>query len=230
MAMELPNNIETLAKYIDHTLLRPDATEAEISQACDEAMKYRVRALCIERKWLSFAVAKLSGKDPMVITVVGFPEGNQSTYEKEEQTQSSIRAGAREIDMVLNRDLLKEKDYSAVYRDIGSVVQACAGAPLKVILETSELNQDEKIAAVAICKAAGASYVKTSTGFSKSGATIEDVALMRRVGGEDLGVKASGGVRSLDDALKMIEAGATRIGMSATVKVLEDFKNRLANG
>ena len=211
----------SLAQYIDHTLLRPDAKESEILKICDEAVEHGFRTVCIEKQWLKAARARLGGSQVLPITVISFPEGIKPPGLKAGEAKEGADLGAREIDMVLNRVYLKEKRYGDVLHDIRSVVEAVAGIPVKVILETSELTRDEKVIACSIAKAAGAAFVKTSTGFSKSGATAEDVALMRATVGDDLGVKASGGVRTFEDAWKMIQAGATRLGTSASVAIVQ---------
>lgn len=212
---------EKLAGMIDHTLLKKDATEEDILNLCVEAIQYGFKTVCIESQWLKVAVPKLKGSQVLPITVISFPEGNDSTEDKVKETENAVQAGAKEIDMVLNRNLMKAKNYSGVLEDIRQVVKAADGLPVKVILETSELTQNEKVIACALCKTAGAHFVKTSTGFSKSGATAEDVKLMREVVGPELGVKASGGVRTYSDAIKMIEAGATRLGTSASRAIVE---------
>jgi deoxyribose-phosphate aldolase len=211
---------KTLGHYIDHTLLRPDAKEPEILQLCSEAVEYGFKTVCVERRWLSVVSARLKGSAVLPIAVIGFPGGQESTSEKVEQTRQAVAAGAREIDMVLNRVWLKSTDYQAVWRDMRNVVEAAAGLPVKVILENSELSEREKILACGLVKAAGAHFVKTSTGFSKSGATEEDVRLMRATVGPEFGVKASGGIRTYADAVKMIRAGATRLGTSASVAIV----------
>ncbi len=212
---------EKLAEFIDHTLLKKDATEPEILKICEEAVRYGFKTICIESKWLKVAVPKLKGSKVLPITVISFPHGNSPTSEKVKEVETALEYGAKEIDMVLNRDLLKEKNFLAVFEDIKKVVEASKSTPVKVILETSELSHDEKVIACALSKAAGASFVKTSTGFSKSGATQEDIKLMRETVGPTMGVKASGGVRTFADAIKMIEAGATRLGTSASISIVE---------
>jgi len=211
---------DMLASMIDHTLLRKDASEQDFIQLCDEAKKYQFKTVCVEVEWLPFVAKKLQGSSVLPIAVVCFPEGTAPTSEKVQKTHQAIQLGAKEIDMVLNRGLLREKNYGAVLSDIKEVVQAAAGNPVKVILETSELSRDEKVIACVLAKLAGASFVKTSTGFSKSGANVEDVRLMREVVGKEMGVKASGGVRSQDDAIRMIDAGASRLGTSASVAIV----------
>ena len=210
---------ENLAGIIDHTLLRPDASEEEIRRLCEEAAEYRFKTVCLEAKWLPLAVAALRGTGVLPITVISFPHGTLATALKVDEAKAAAKAGAREIDMVLNRGLLREKEYRLVEDDIAEVVRSVPGVPVKVILETSELTDEEKAIACALAKAAGAAFVKTSTGFSKGGATADDVALMRRVVGDAMGVKASGGIRSHADALRMVRAGATRLGTSASVAI-----------
>jgi len=210
-----------MAQYIDHTLLRPEATEAEILKICDEAVTHNFKTVCVESKWIPVAATRLKGSKVLPITVVSFPHGNDSTETKRKDTLAAVEAGAKEVDMVLNRQLLAKKDYVAVWNDIHQVVIAAANIPVKVILETSELTEFEKRIACALVKSAGARFVKTSTGFSKSGATESDIRLMRETVGEGFGVKASGGIRSYEDAVKMINAGATRLGTSASVAIVQ---------
>lgn len=213
----------TLAQYIDHTNLRPDAKASEISKLCDEALEYKFRSVCVEKKWLGLVVPPLTGSGVMAITVVSFPHGTDSPDQKAEETRLALDSGAEEIDMVLNRNLLKTKNYAGLFKDIQAVAQSANSAPVKVILETSELTDEEKILACGIAHAAGARFVKTSTGFSKSGATESDVRLMRRMVGETMGVKASGGIRTLAETLRMIRAGANRIGCSSSVAILKEI-------
>lgn len=208
-----------LAQYIDHTQLRPEATEADIAQACAEAREHGFKTVCVERQWVKQAAQALEGSASVPIAVIGFPKGTEPTAEKVEQTRAAVADGAREIDMVLNRDLMNRKDYAGVYQDIHAVVEA-AGVPVKVILETSELTLLQKQMGCVLSKAAGAAFVKTSTGFASGGATLEDVRLMRDMVGDDVGVKASGGIRDRKTALAMIEAGASRLGCSASVAIV----------
>lgn len=211
-----------LAKYIDHTLLKPDATEDEIDTLCDEALEYGFVAVCINPTWVKRSAEKLRGSDVKVATVIGFPLGATTPEIKAMETRRALRDGAREVDMVINVGALKSGQTDLVRIDIEKVVDASheAGAITKVILETSLLTDEEKVIASALAKQAKADFVKTSTGFSGGGATVYDVALMRETVGPDMGVKASGGVRTLEDAEDMIAAGATRIGASAGVQIL----------
>lgn len=212
---------KTLAQYIDHTLLRPEATEAEILKLCDEAVAHHFKTVCIEAKWLPTATTRLKGSKVLPITVISFPHGSDSTEKKYQDTLAAVQMGAQEIDVVLNRALLSAKKYAEVWKDIHQVVVAAGKAPVKVILETSELTENEKRIACALVKAAGAHFVKTSTGFSKGGATEGDIKLMRETVGSEFGVKASGGIRSYEDAAKMIAAGATRLGTSASIAIVQ---------
>ncbi len=213
-----------LAPLIDHTLLKADATPGEIVTLCEEAKTHGFATVCVNSSHVAAAARALAGSSVLPIAVVGFPLGAGLSLAKACEAREAVRLGAREIDMVLNVGALKAKDYALVQRDIAEVVQASQPSLVKVILETSMLTQEEKVIACALAKSAGAAYVKTSTGFSSAGATVEDVALMRRVVGEDLGVKASGGVRTTDDAMKMVAAGASRIGASASVAIVTGQK------
>lgn len=213
-----------IARLIDHTLLKPDATRAELVKLCEEARTHRFASVCINTTWVTLAVELLKGSGVMTICVVGFPLGAATSRAKAAETREAIQNGAAEIDMVVNLGLLKGGDHDAVYDDIRAVVDAAQGRPVKVILETHLLTREQKIAACALSKAAGAAFVKTSTGFSGGGATAEDIALMRSVVGPDMGVKASGGVRTADDARKMVAAGANRLGASASVAIVTGGK------
>jgi deoxyribose-phosphate aldolase len=218
-----PDQLRTsqdIAPFIDHTLLKPEATRDEILKLCDEARKYGFATVCVNAANVGTAARALAGSSVLAIAVVGFPLGATTPHAKAFETREAVRCGAKEIDMVINIGALKSKDYALALHDIQAVVKAAQSVPVKVILETSQLTDDEKIVACALSKAGGAAFVKTSTGFAKGGATAEDVALMRRIVGDDIGVKASGGVRSTDDALKMIAAGANRIGASASVAIV----------
>ncbi len=211
-----------LAKYIDHTLLRPDATLAEIEVLCDEALAFGFASVCINPTWVKVAAERLRGSAVKVCTVIGFPLGANTPDIKSMEARKALREGAREVDMVINIGALKSGDLELVRMDIEKVVDAAheSGAICKVILETSLLTDEEKVVASALAKQAKADFVKTSTGFGGGGATVYDVALMRETVGPDMGVKASGGVRTLEDAEDMIAAGATRIGASAGVQIV----------
>lgn len=212
---------ENMAGYIDHTLLKPEATEAQIGELCREAVKFNFFSVCINPSYVKTAAQALQGSAVRVCCVVGFPLGATTTAVKAFETAEAVENGAAEIDMVIHVGALKEKREDYVTADIAAVVKAAAGCPVKVIIETGLLNEDEKVLACMLAKKAGASYVKTSTGFGPGGATIADIMLMRETVGPKLGVKASGGVRDLDAALQMIEAGATRIGTSSGVSIVE---------
>lgn len=212
-----------IAALIDHTLLRPDATASDIRKVCREARQYSFASVCVNPYWAPLAAAELAGSPVKVCTVVGFPLGANATAVKVAETEAATRAGAQEIDMVLNIGELRGENYDAVRRDIEAVVAAAhdGSALVKVILETALLDDHQKAMACTLAKLAGAEFVKTSTGFSAHGATVHDVALMRRVVGAEMGVKASGGIRTLDDLKSMVAAGATRIGASASVTIIE---------
>jgi deoxyribose-phosphate aldolase len=207
---------------IDHTLLKQDATKEQVEKICAEAKEYTFASVCVNPTWVKTSAELLTGTPVKVCTVIGFPLGASTPETKAFETTDAINNGAGEIDMVLNVGALKSQDLELVKRDIESVVNAAKGkAIVKVILETCLLSKEEIKVASQLSKDAGADFVKTSTGFSTGGATFEDVALMREVVGPDLGVKASGGVRSLEDVQKMIEAGATRIGASSGVQIMQ---------
>ncbi|HVZ19656.1 MAG TPA: deoxyribose-phosphate aldolase, partial [Vicinamibacterales bacterium] len=212
-----------LAAMIDHTLLRPDATRQQIETLCREAAQFRFATVCVNPTWVATCARLLQGSGVLVCSVVGFPLGATTPDVKGYETQRAIFDGAREIDMVINVGALKSGDLRAVELDIAAVVSPCraCGALSKVIIEAALLTDDEKITACTLAKAAGADYVKTSTGFGPGGATVADVALMRRVVGAAMGVKAAGGVRDLESARAMIAAGATRVGASAGVKIVQ---------
>ncbi len=211
-----------LAQFIDHTMLNPDATAADIDRLCSEAEQYHFASVCINPTWVKRAAANLRGTGVPVCTVIGFPLGATTTEVKMTEARKALRDGAREIDMVLNIGALKSGETEQVYNDIAKVVDAAheVGAICKVILETALLGDEEKVIASALAKRARADFVKTSTGFGPGGATVYDVALMRETVGPEMGVKASGGVRTADDAEDMIAAGATRIGASAGVQIV----------
>lgn len=212
-----------IAKMIDHTLLKPDATQQEIAQLCFEARKYGFASVCVNPTWVSLCAELLKGSSVKVCTVIGFPLGATAPEVKAFETETAIRQGATEIDMVINIGALKARDLELVAKDIRGVVNAAhpRGAIVKVIIETVLLDDEEKTIACLLAKEAGADFVKTSTGFAGGGATVHDVELMRKVVGPQMGVKASGGVRTFEDAESMIKAGATRIGASAGVKIIQ---------
>jgi deoxyribose-phosphate aldolase len=209
-----------LARLIDHTLLKADATADDIKKLCDEARKYCFASVCVNSVNVPRARAYLEGSGVMVCAVVGFPLGAMAPTAKAFEAREAVRAGADEIDMVINLGALKSRDYALVEDDIRKVVQASRPAKVKVILETGALTPEEKVIAITLSKISGAAFVKTSTGFGPGGATVEDVTLMRRLVGSELGVKASGGVRTHEDAEKMRLAGADRIGASASVAIV----------
>ena len=211
-----------LAKYIDHTLLKPDATADEIDVLCEEALEYGFASVCINPTWVKRSAERVRGSDVKVCTVIGFPLGASTPEIKAMEARKALRDGAREVDMVINIGALKSGMHELVRKDIEKVVDAAheAGAICKVILETALLSDEEKVVASALSKQAKADFEKTSTGFGGGGATVYDVALMRETVGPDLGVMASGGVRTLEDAEDMIAAGATRIGASAGVQIV----------
>lgn len=212
------------ASLIDHTLLKPEATETDIRKLCDEAAKFGFASVCVNPAWVKKAARFLKGTGVPVCTVIGFPLGATLPDVKAFEARRAIFDGAREVDMVINVGALKSGDDCAVEDDIRAVVEAAHdnGVLCKVIIETALLTDDEKVRACIASKNAGADFVKTSTGFAKGGATVDDVALMRRTVGSDLGVKASGGVKGIDDARAMFEAGATRIGASVGVKIAQE--------
>jgi len=218
----IPQNL-ALAKMIDHTLLKPEATRDQVAQLCFEARKYGFASVCINPSWVELCAQLLKGSPVKVCTVIGFPLGATAPEVKEFETRHAIEQGAGEIDMVINIGALKARDLDLVARDIYSVVSASheGNAIVKVIIEAALLTDEEKTIACLISKEAGADFVKTSTGFASGGATVHDVELMRRVVGPEMGVKAAGGVRTYEDAENMIKAGATRIGASAGVKILQ---------
>ncbi len=218
-----PQN-NAIAGMIDHTLLKADASQDQIAQLCYEARTHHFASVCVNPAHVKLAASLLKDSDVDVCTVVGFPLGATPPTVKAFETQQAIRDGATEIDMVINIGALKSEDYTAVYEDVGSVVRAAhaGNAIVKVIIEAALLNDEEKVVACQLSKAASADYVKTSTGFGPGGATAGDVALMRRVVGPQMGIKAAGGVKSLSDAQTMIAAGATRIGASAGVRILRE--------
>ncbi|MBA4542644.1 MULTISPECIES: deoxyribose-phosphate aldolase [Thermoactinomyces] len=213
-------NAKELAAMIDHTLLKPEATLEQIRVLCEEAKQYHFASVCVNPFWVKEAAKLLAGTDVKVCTVVGFPLGATTTETKVFETKDAVKNGADEIDMVINIGALKSGDSETVKRDIEAVVKAAEGKLVKVILETGLLNDEEIAGASKLAKEAGAHFVKTSTGFGNGGATVEAVRLMRKTVGTDLGVKASGGIRDQETAKKMVEAGANRIGASASVAIV----------
>lgn len=210
------------AKLIDHTLLKTDAVKEDLDKLLAEAKKYDFMSVCVSPIWVEYAYQQLKDTDVKVCTVIGFPQGATPTAVKVFETENAIENGATEVDMVIPVGLLKGKDYDAVKKDIEGVVNAAKGKALtKVIIETCLLTDEEKVIACKLSKEAGADYVKTSTGFSTGGATVEDIKLMRETVGPEMGVKASGGVRSKEDAEAMVNAGASRIGTSNGVGIVE---------
>lgn len=214
--------MEKISKYIDHTLLKPEATSEEIEKLCQEAKEYDFKTVCVNPTWVDYSLKALEGSDVGVTTVIGFPLGANTSEIKAAEAKQAVEKGAADVDMVINIGALKNEDYDTVLADIQAVVDAANGkAIVKVIIETSLLTKTEKVRACELAKEAGADFVKTSTGFSTGGATLEDVKLMRVTVGPKMGVKASGGVRSYEDAIEMIEAGATRIGASSGIAIVE---------
>jgi len=215
-----------VAALIDHTLLKPDATRAEVETLCREAAEFRFATVCVNPVWVALAASRLRGSGVGVCSVVGFPLGATTADVKQYETRRAIFDGATEIDMVINLGALKSGDLRTVERDIDSVVEPCrhCGVISKVIIEAALLSDEEKTTACTLSKAAGADFVKTSTGFGPGGATPADVALMRRVVGAEMGVKAAGGVRDLEGLHAMVAAGATRVGASAGVKIVQETK------
>jgi len=213
----------SIAGLIDHTLLKPEATRDDIVKVCKEARRYNFASVCINPYWVPLVAAQLAGSPVKVCTVIGFPLGATSTEAKVAETEAALRVGAQEIDMVQNVGALRSGDHDAVKADIAAVVEIthAAGAIVKVILETALLDDNQKVMASMLAKMAKADFVKTSTGFGPSGANAHDVELMRMTVGPDMGVKASGGIRTLEDVKKMAAAGATRIGASASVRIVE---------
>ncbi|HEX7056388.1 MAG TPA: deoxyribose-phosphate aldolase [Bacilli bacterium] len=215
-------DVADIAGMIDHTLLKPDATLAQVVHLCREAKQYGFAAVCVNPYWVAAAAKELAGTSVGIATVVGFPLGATSSAAKAAEARQAIADGATEVDMVMNIGAMKSGDADAVKADIAKVVEVCRGrAKVKVILETALLTDAEKIAACLLCKEAGADFVKTSTGFGPGGAVVADVALMRKTVGAEMGVKASGGIRDFATACAMIQAGANRIGASASVAIVK---------
>jgi deoxyribose-phosphate aldolase len=226
-APDFPFREKELAFLIDHTLLKPEATDSDVIKVCDEAKKYSFASVCINPSFVRLCKKELENSTVKVCTVIGFPLGSNSTEVKKFEAVQALQNGAQEIDMVINVGKLKQKDYQYVYEDIKAVTEAAQqfNCLSKVIIETALLTDEEKVKACLIAKEAEAGFVKTSTGFSKSGATASDVALMRFVVGREIGVKASGGIRTIEDAQRMVESGANRIGASASVQIINEIKS-----
>lgn len=206
-------------KLFDHTILKADATKEAVKKICDEAKEYGFMSVCVNSFYTAYVAEQLKGTGVKTCTVVGFPLGQMSTRAKAAETAIAVEDGAEEIDMVINVGALKDKLYDVVLTDIKEVKKACGNAMLKVIIETCLLTDEEKIKACELAKEAEADYVKTSTGFSVAGARTEDVVLMRKTVGNEMGVKASGGIRDRETAMAMVNAGASRLGTSATVAI-----------
>lgn len=217
--------MKDIAQYIDHTVLKADAVTADIEKICKEAAEYNFKTVCIQPYWIPYAVEQLAGSEVGITTVIGFPLGANASEVKAFEAKQALKDGATEVDMVINIGALKSEDYDTVLNDMKAVVDAVDGeAVVKVIIETALLTKDEKVRASELAKKAGADFVKTSTGFSTGGATVEDIKLMRATVGPDMGVKASGGVSDYADAVAMVEAGATRIGASSGITIVEGSK------
>ncbi len=208
-------------KLFDHTILKADATKEDVKKVCEEAMAYSFCSVCVNSYYVPYVAELLHGSDVKICTVVGFPLGAMSTRAKALEAKIAVMDGADEVDMVINIGALKDKDYDVVLEDIKAVKEACGNALLKVIIETCLLTDEEKIKACELSKEANADFVKTSTGFSTAGAKVEDVRLMRDTVGNDMGVKASGGINDKEFANALVEAGASRLGTSATIKIVE---------
>ena len=208
-------------KLFDHTILKADATRKDVKRVCDEAMAYSFCSVCVNSYYVPYVANLLHGSDVKICSVVGFPLGAMSTRAKALEAKIAVMDGADEIDMVINVGALKDRDYSVVLEDIKAVKEACGEHILKVIIETCLLTDDEKVKACELAKEAGADFVKTSTGFSSAGAKVEDVRLMRATVGPDMGVKASGGIHDKEFAKELVDAGANRLGTSATIEIVE---------
>ncbi len=216
--------MNNIASYIDHTVLAADATEEKIQKLCNEAKEWKFASVCVNTCWTKFCAQELKGTGVNVCTVVGFPLGAMCTKAKAFEAKCAVEDGATEVDMVINIGLLKDHKDDLVEEDIREVKKACGDKVLKVIIEACLLTDEEKVRACELSVKAGADFVKTSTGFSKWGAKVEDVALMRKTVGPNVGVKAAGGIRTYEDAMKMIEAGANRLGCSAGIAIVQGAK------
>lgn len=213
-------------KYFDHTILKPDARKEDVIKICKEAIDYKFKSVCVNSSFAKLVKKELEGSGVDLTIVVGFPLGAMSTEAKEFETKYAVENGADEIDMVINISALKDENYDYLEEEIRRLKEICGSKILKVIIETCLLTDDEKVRACQIAKKAGADFVKTSTGFSTGGAKVEDVRLKRKTVGDDMGVKASGGIRTLEDVKKFVEAGASRIGASASVQIMEELNNK----
>lgn len=213
-------------KYFDHTILKPDARKEDVIKICKEAIDYKFKSVCVNSSFAKLVKKELEGSGVDLTIVVGFPLGAMSIEAKEFETKYAVDNEADEIDMVINISALKDENYAYLEEEIRRLKEICGSKILKVIIETCLLTDDEKVKACQIAKKAGADFVKTSTGFSTGGAKVEDVRLMRKTVGDDMGVKASGGIRTLEDVEKFIEAGASRIGASASVQIMEELNNK----
>jgi deoxyribose-phosphate aldolase len=218
--------VEQVAKMIDHALLRPELTMADIRQGCEQAAKYQVISVCVRPSDVPLAVEQLTGTGVLVCTVIGFPHGSIATEVKAAETALAVKQGAAEADMVLNIGWLRSGELAQVEADIRAVVEAAGSAPVKVILENAYLTDEQKVAGCQAAERAGAAFVKTSTGFAPTGATLADVVLMRAAVSPHIEVKASGGVKTLDQLLELANAGVTRFGASATADILDDLARR----
>ncbi len=224
MGEETKMSPSQLASYIDHSLLKPDATRAEVKRICDEAYQYRFHAVCVNGSRVALAASLLEDSGIKVAATVGFPLGAVEGDVKRYETEAVVDNGAHEIDMVLNLGLLKQGESATIQREIRDVTEAAEGRPVKVIIEACLLTHDEKVKACKLVTMAGAHFVKTSTGFSRAGATFEDVKLLRQSIGEDFGVKAAGGIRDTKTALAMIDAGASRLGTSSSARIIDGLE------
>lgn len=218
--------IENIARLIDHTLLQPDATKTQLKQLCEEAKEYGFATACVNPVNVRYCVQMLEGSHIPICTVVGFPLGGSATPAKVADVKKGLDDGAKEFDMVMNIGALKDGDYDAIHKDVEEVVAAADRSLVKVIIETCLLTDEEKVEACQLAQDAGAHFVKTSTGFSRGGATVEDVALMRKTVGPSMGVKASGGIKSYVGAMAMVDAGANRIGASAGLAIVSAQPSR----
>lgn len=212
---------QEIAQFIDHTLLKPHTTKAEIEKLCQEAIEYGFKGVCVNPAFVSYVAELLKGQDILPIAAVGFPLGASQSSTKAFEAKEAVADGAKEIDMVINISALKAKDYETVFQDMQAVITEVQPVPVKVILETCYLTREEKIIAAALAQVAGAAFVKTSTGFAEKGATVEDVKLLKSVVGNKVQIKAAGGIRTYAEAIKMIEAGASRIGASSSVEMVK---------